>query len=522
LTHKKLSFHDKLFIPSLFDLILVTVFIVLVIAAPLIQSFDIWWHLKTGELIFNGLFPKTDIYSVTAFGQPWILHEWGSEVIFFFSHKKLGIAGLIILKSFISALIFGLVFNIMIKKKVNILIAFLFTLLIMIGTANSWTVRPHLFTSLFLVLVFYLYTEFRHHHNQKILRYLPVLFFLWINLHGGFIIGFVFLTVCLVGEWISILTSPGDDQSLSMADWKALLMYTLLSFMACFVNPNTYKGVLYPLLYLSDQIPAYFISEWFPSNFQTDYEFVGIIFIIIIGFGFTKKRLFLYEMGLILVFTYFAFSAKRHISIFALIVIPIITQLWQEIIPLSFNCMTAVAKGKLNVFLQKAGAYFSDRSASFLLMERQLRYHTLPFVIITGFVLVIAFGGGQSAFGIKETSYPHKLVEFIKKNDLQGNIFNQYAWGGFLIWELPDKKVFIDGRMDVYKKKLADAYVTVLNLNDGWEIILEKYSINYILVRKEELISRFLLHLSSDWILLKQNDTACLFSLKNVPDRFNK
>ncbi len=513
LMDNKLSFVHKICIPSLFDLIIVTVFIVMIMAFPIIQSFDIWWHLKTGELILNGVFPKTDVYSFTAFGQPWILHEWGSEVISFLFYKKLGIAGLIILKSFISALVFGLVFNIMIKKKINILIAFLFTLMIMISTSNAWTMRPHLFTHLFLILLFYIYTEFRHHHNLKILRYLPLLFVLWINVHGGFIIGFVFLSVCICTEWISTITAGiENDHCLPPADCKSLMNYTILSFLACFINPNTYKGVFYPLLYIGNQMPVNFVAEWFPSNIKSDFEFAIIVFLIILGLGLNKKKLFFYEMGLIIVFTFFAFSATRHIAIFALIVIPIITQLWQDIIPIAFTLVKAIAKGKLYALFQKVESYFSSRSTSFLLLEKQLNYHVIPIAVITVFILLISIGFGQSYFRIKETSYPDKLVDFIKKNDLQGNIFNQYAWGGFLIWELPDKKVFIDGRMDVYKKKISEPYVTVLNLKAGWEKIIEEYSIKLILVKKDEIISRFLLQISSDWILLKESDNAFLFS----------
>ena len=192
--------------------------------------------------------------------------------------------------------------------------------------------------------------------------------------------------------------------------------------------------------------------------------------------------------------------------------IPIITQLWQDIIPIAFTLVKAIAKGKLYALFQKVESYFSSRSTSFLLLEKQLNYHVIPIAVITVFILLISIGFGQSYFRIKETSYPDKLVDFIKKNDLQGNIFNQYAWGGFLIWELPDKKVFIDGRMDVYKKKISEPYVTVLNLKAGWEKIIEEYSIKLILVKKDEIISRFLLQISSDWILLKESDNAFLFS----------
>ncbi|MDZ7666367.1 MAG: hypothetical protein U5K27_13775 [Desulfotignum sp.] len=48
------------------------------------------------------------------------------------------------------------------------------------------------------------------------------------------------------------------------------------------------------------------------------------------------------------------------------------------------------------------------------------------------------------------------MVDHIKAGNIHGNLFNQYRWGGFLLWAIPDQKVFIDGRMDVYQKKISE------------------------------------------------------------------
>ena len=46
-----------------------------------IRTFDYWWHLRTGELIVDlGTVPKSDPYSFTASGEPWIDSHWLHQV----------------------------------------------------------------------------------------------------------------------------------------------------------------------------------------------------------------------------------------------------------------------------------------------------------------------------------------------------------------------------------------------------------------------------------------------------------
>ncbi len=129
-------------LPSVFDLILMIIFTTMILVDPMIKCFDIFWHLRTGDMLLNGIFPTTDIFSHTAFGNPWILHEWGSQIIFAYIYKTAGFPGLIVLKSFIYALMYGLMFKLMLRKNINIFISFVFTLLMVFGTFGGWICSP--------------------------------------------------------------------------------------------------------------------------------------------------------------------------------------------------------------------------------------------------------------------------------------------------------------------------------------------------------------------------------------------
>jgi hypothetical protein len=81
---------------------------------------------------------------------------------------------------------------------------------------------------------------------------------------------------------------------------------------------------------------------------------------------------------------------------------------------------------------------------------------------------------------------PCGAVAFLKSQKERGNIFNRYEWGGFLIWQLPEYKVFVDGRMPAWPtpsgKSPYTIYLETLQTREGWQETLKDYHIDYILI----------------------------------------
>ena len=74
-----------------------------------IQSYDVWWHLRTGELILEELrIPDSDPFTYTASGRHWVTHEWLAEVFFHGLHRLGGLNGLVLFKSIVAALALAL------------------------------------------------------------------------------------------------------------------------------------------------------------------------------------------------------------------------------------------------------------------------------------------------------------------------------------------------------------------------------------------------------------------------------
>src|SRR6185503_4613823 len=161
-------------------------FTFLVASRPLSDG-DFWFHLKTGEYVWNtGLVPKQELFSFTAYGNPWIAHGWLSGVIFYAVYSKVGLYPLM----FIFALLATFAFWIVFRRTVGHPLVVGFAIVLGIFTAlPNLGVRPRIFSLLFASIFLALLTNYAQYGKGRAIWWLVPLMVLWVNLHGGFIIG---------------------------------------------------------------------------------------------------------------------------------------------------------------------------------------------------------------------------------------------------------------------------------------------------------------------------------------------
>ena len=107
-------------------------------------------------------------------------------------------------------------------------------------------------------------------------------------------------------------------------------------------------------------------------------------------------------------------------------------------------------------------------------------------------VLVVAnqriddsFGNSSIEKVAEKGNYPLAAVEYLKKNPIAGNMFNEYNWGGFLVWQYPEKKTFIDGRMPSWRMNgfsIFQQFNKTMKYDEGWNETFQKYNISFALV----------------------------------------
>ena len=170
--------------------------------------------------------------------------------------------------------------------------------------------------------------------------------------------------------------------------------------------------------------------------------------------------------------------------------------------------LPSLTNGKFPSFLKKKGVSFSEIDAS----GNDFIWPAMVFLII-----VLLSYSGQLRHDFDPDTKPVAASKFIEQEYIKGNMFNMDEFGDYIIYRnYPVYKVFIDGRIDMYGVKVLKEYKKVIKFKPGWEEILEKYHITWIIYNSSSAFSRFLIQ-NKDWHLIYADEVANLF-LKNIPE----
>lgn len=117
----------------------------------------------------------------------------------------------------------------------------------------------------------------------------------------------------------------------------------------------------------------------------------------------------------------------------------------------------------------------------------------------------------QTLKASERASLPATAVEFIRREGFTGNLFNSYNWGGYLIWHLyPNRRVFVDGRTDLYGDKILGEFIRAFRAEDGWEQILEKHDVKIVVIERTAPVARCL-ELKKEWHKVYEDSLAVIF-----------
>ncbi len=477
---------------------------------------DLFWHLKTGELMWQyKILPHIDWFSYTMSNFAWIDHEWLSEILMFKIKEFFGWAGLAIFFATIITFAFGWLLSKSLGKNRPFYATYLLIILGAIVSSPTFGARPQMFTILAVALLFFILNEFKIKPLGKMVYSLPLIFLLWANMHGGFVLGLGLLAIYLALERFLIQRAkenPGADwlksyQPLESESWKKLAYLGLASLGATFLNP--YGPRLYQEIYrtFSDMFAQNVILEWLAPNFhQTEGILFGfyVIFVFIILSLF--KKIDIFSFVLIPLFLFLAFQAVRNIPIFVLISLPL---------------LIANLSGLENVFDSIFRKKFIALGFGLMLI------FYAPYVYKTGDI-ARTFKSEEKLAEYGE--YPQKAVKFLTDGE-QKNIFNDYGWGGYIIYKSKVKsqkskvieiepKVFIDGRMAQWKTKdrhILKDYQSISALENNWQELVEQYKIEIIFVKKESYLGRAL-KFNGDWQKIYEDDLAVIYNIKTSED----
>src|SRR5882672_2743386 len=425
--------------------------VIFTLASQPITDPDFWWHLKTGQYILETRsIPHTDIFSILRFGSEWVTHEWLSEVFIYSIFRLLGFAGLIAIFAALITASFWIVYRLCTKRGVHPYVAGFATLLAAGATMPTWGVRPQMFSLLFASIFISFLDRYSRREEAPSIWWLVPLFILWVNLHAGFALGLVLIVLTIAGlllDLSSLWKNSLDDVWLQVRPLGGLLIICVIA--VCF-NPNGSRLYLYPFETLSSPAMLQYIREWKSPDFHNPL-FQGLALLLLATFSalaLSKKRARPGELLMLTVTAWAALRSARNVAFFALVATPLLAAH-------SWNLISDRGPGKWLIASKKR----EERSA----------LKTAVNVFLLGLVLAVVTLGVRRTVAeqpaIEAQEFPAAAVDFILTQRPPQPIYNEYVWGGYLIWRLyPDYRVYIDGRADVYGDRLVDEW---LGTHDG-------------------------------------------------------
>ncbi len=496
-----------------------------------VQDLDLWLHIATGRhLVTQHLIPNVppvDFLSNSISGQPWINHEWLFQVLAYLIFHQWGPAGVIGMQVVVVSITFLFLFFIGYNPNRQMATTFMLLLVLMVYQAR-FTIRPDIFSLLFFSMYIFILS---YSLNQRwALLALVIIQILWTNFHGFFFLGPFVIALALGSEWVKrhvkLPFEWNDASRLGDEEYRFLKWALLGVVLACFVNPFTWKGALYPFKVFL-QIPTGHSKIFFeniqelqrPISWQTAFsldeypQYKLLILISFYSFIFNLRRIDLGVFTFWLFFLLFSISAKRNIVFFSMaayltFMMNTLHLKLEDVIPIKFidekfkHITGAIFKLGLAVWMVQFCTQLLDISYfDFDKFERKSEYG-----------------------GISLRNYPDKAVDFLIANKVKGNFFNDFNAGAYMLGRLhPDIKVYIDGRTEVYGHEFFKRYRKMWAEGDK-ELLdeaIEKFHLIGALLNanKQEVpekILQYFIH-KKDWVVVYFDYDAVIF-LKDVSE----
>jgi len=474
---------------------------------------DIWMHLKNGELILKGHhFLYTDTYSFRTIGMPWVNHEWLAGVIFYLVYQIGSVNAIIFFKAFLVATL--TIFMVATCRLTKDRWAVFYPIIVfaLFNAAVRFLDRPHMFTEMLVPIFFYILFAYKYRHKDYLI-WLPILSLLWVNVHGGFIVGMGIITLFVFFETIRTLLnryySFRQDDILSMRRLKKLWIIWLISGMVLSINPQGISIYTYPFELAQEKIFMTQIYEWQPpfksETFKASFAFdYFIIWMILLGLSFLLdwKHFDLTNAALCALFLAMSLKMHRNITTFALATAPIMS--------LQFDRF-------FDLILDKKGMVKAD-----LLGKMIILLITVGLTAMTFKYGYFYRQGSRKPFGLGVASnMPIEAVKYIKRNHIIGNCFNPYTYGTYIIHELyPDTRVVMDSRDLPYGEGLYLEHQDAMMRVDAFDALFHKYHIDFILLnyQQDDLLDHFkYLKKTGEWVPVYFDDRNVVY-VRNTPE----
>ena len=421
---------------SAYPLAVASAVFIIAVGLPSTDS-DTYWQLAMGRwMLDHHAFLRQDIFSSTVAGAHFGVGEWLGQISFAGSFAAAGWAGVAVLRATLLAVAAFFVVRLARRGGTPWWISLPLVVAALLVSKITWTDRPQLFTLALFPALLGLLLSLPTGFSRRLLI-LPPLFLVWTNLHGGYLLGLAIVAIFAVE---AVLTRGRRGVPLALT--------AIACVAVTFLNPAPLE--LAGAAREDFLNPPRFLTEFLPPDVVTPAGALFAAFVLLVIGSALLRGGSLLEAMLLAPLLYLAFTAQRQMLFF---------------------CFAATA------FL---GARLSGLVRSPPAFELPV-----PVRLPVATVLVIAALASALAAPTRpdEHAYPAAALDTLRQDS--GILLNEYDWGGYLIFNLPERPVFIDGRYVPYLGGVLADYRALVGLRPGWRDLLDKYKVSELLLRPD-------------------------------------
>lgn len=452
---------------------------------------DACLHRRIGEwMLEQRAVLRVEQFSHTRFGAPVIAKEWLGEIAYAGMERALGWNGAVLLAALLIATTLWLLHRQLLAEGCELLLATGLVLLAALASSHHWLARPHLVTHLFALLFAWQLRAFDRAHEPRAARLFLVLvpaMWLWANLHGAFFTGFVLIGVYAAGN----LARPGKAMTFTALGAACLL--------ASLANPNGWHLHAHIVAFLREPVIAKFANEFRSPNFHSGAMRGFLLELLVLGLLLlvARPRWRATDLLLVVVWGYFALQAVRNIPIFAIVVTPMLAEHWNR----------WLREARVTGWLK----HYRRISGNVTGLDRAAGGGALVAACVAG--IVIAESRGVIATDVLPERFPVAAVQWLREQPdaVRGEMFNDYAWGGYLMFVLPERRVFVDGRNDFYGPALIEEFNKVDDVEPGWDEVLHKYNVHWTILPAAHRLNQ-VLALAPGWKEAYRDSAAVIYT----------
>ncbi len=449
---------------------------------------DLWWHVRVGQdILASRHWATVDPYSYTVAGNPWMAYEWLGDVVIGTAAKLGGIVGLALLLFLSASAVMLALYAYTTRRAGNCKAGFVVSVILCSLAFATFNLRPQMFGYLFIVLTLIVLDRFRTGEHRA-LYVLPPLFLIWINTHGSWVIGLGIVLVFFFSGLIEFKLGNVESRKWNPDERLRLEVIFLLCLAVIPCTPYGTRLAAYPFTVASSlPLNVANISEWMPIPFNVGGGklFLAVVLAFVLAQLLMPLRLWLHDVILLFGGIVMACLHVRFLMLFVPFAAPILAIVVARWMP----------------------PY--DRKKDLFLLNAALMTACV-------FGMVRYFPSSADLEKIASKSFPVGAVAYLREHPAPQPMYNTYMYGGYLVGNLPEQKVFIDGRGDLYEDAgIFGEYLEVANLKPGAFAVLRAHNIQSCLLdRKEPLATA--LGANPAWEMRYSDGVSALYVLRGA------